>query len=111
MKMALSFSDPSTVLILGSMIFILLSLVKVDIYQNGRISLKVPEGNKKYLLLFGVIIMIVGIFLPTNDSDQQDDAPIVINNTNILTQTIASEQIQNMPTISATSEKDDIDQS
>lgn len=109
--MALSFSDPSTVLILGSMIFILLSLVKVDIYQNGRISLKVPEGNKKYLLLFGVIIMIVGIFLPTNDSDQQDDAPIVINNTNILTQTIASEQIQNMPTISATSEKDDIDQS
>lgn len=109
--MDFSFSDPSSVLIFGSLIFILLSLVKVDIYQNGRISLKVPEGNKKYLLLFGILIMIVGLLLPMNDSDQQDDTPVIINNTNILTQTITSEQIQDMPTILATNDKDDIDQS
>lgn len=108
--MSISFSDRSTMLIFGGLVFILLSFVKINQYQNGKISLKVPDGNKKYLILFGILIIAIGIFLPMNDSEQrQDDAPVIINNTNILTQTINSEQRQGIPVMSATREKGGVD--
>lgn len=103
--MDLSFSNPSNALIFGGLAFIFFSFVKVDEYQDGKISLKVPVGNRKYLIFLGILIVIVGIILPVEDSEQQNDVPIIINNTNILTQKITSEQIQNVPIILKASDK------
>ena len=106
--MDISFSDRSTMLIFGGLTFIFISFVKVNGYQNGKISLKVPEGNKKYLIFFGILIIIVGIFLPMNDSEQQhNDVPLIINNNNNLTQTITSEQRQGISTILENSKNSD----
>lgn len=103
--MDISFSDRSTMLIFGGLTFIFISFVKVNGYQNGKISLKVPEGNKKYLIFFGILVIIVGIFLPMNDSEQHHDVPVIINNNNNLTQAITSEQRQSI--ILETSENSD----
>jgi len=109
--MEFSLSDPLTVLILGGLAFIFFSFVDLDGYQDGKLSFKVPRGSKKYLISFGILIVIVGVFLSMNDSGQQNDGQMIINNTNILTQTITSEQMQNIPIILETSKKDDTDQS
>jgi hypothetical protein len=94
MKMEISFSDRSIILMAGGLAFIFFSFVNVDGYQN-RISLNVSEGSKKYLRLFGIILIIIGLFLPPNDSDHQNnEVPVTINNN--LTQIATSEQKERM---------------
>lgn len=85
----ISFSNGSTMLIFAGLVFIFISLVNIHGYQNGRISLNIPEGNKKYLMLVGTLLIITGIFMPMDDSESSD-VPVTINNN--LTQTIISGQ-------------------
>ncbi|KKG69836.1 hypothetical protein DU43_18355 [Methanosarcina mazei] len=88
--MDISFSDRSTILI-GGLAFIFISLVNVNGYQNGKISLNIPEGNKKYFILVGALLIITGLIMPMDDSEHQSsESPVIINND--LTQTITSGQ-------------------
>lgn len=87
--MDISFSNQSTMLIFGGLAFVFVSLVNINGYQNERISLNIPEGNKKYLMLVGTLLIITGIFMPM-DHSEHSDAPVIINNN--LTQTITSGQ-------------------
>lgn len=85
--MDINISDTSSLLALGSLIFILITLVKIDRDNNGKIIIHVPEGNKKYLLFFSAIMFIFAIGLSIYSSGSTADPQVTINNYNNLSQT------------------------
>lgn len=101
MKMDINFSDSLSTLIFGGLAFIFVAFVKVERHQDDKISLSVPQGNRKYLVLFGILFIFIAIFLSADDSEQQNNnAPITINNN--LTQNIRSEQRESVSIVTLT---------
>ncbi|MGB9938341.1 hypothetical protein [Methanosarcina sp.] len=102
--MDINFPDSSTALTVGGLSFIFFSFINIASYQDGRISFEVPAGKRKYLFCVGILIIIAGFLLPTNNSEQRyNDAPLVTI-TNDVTQNINSDQRSDIPT---TSDNDD----
>jgi len=100
--MALSIYDPSTMLVLGGLVFIFISFVKVDRDHSGKITVEIREGSKKHLFLFGIVFIVIGIASSTyNSKSTKENSPIIINNNNNLTQTTISGQTSNTSTASA----------
>ncbi|RPJ68962.1 MAG: hypothetical protein EHM20_16910 [Alphaproteobacteria bacterium] len=69
--MDISISDAPTLLLLGGLFFVFISLVKIN-KDNNCITIEAVRGREKYLLLIGIIACTTAIYLYTDVSGPTD---------------------------------------